>query len=104
MTEKMEQLYRSGDRFSAICCAPDHDPFGATKIFIVLASRSRSKAAGAASMPGDLGSQISDLEPSIGRREIISANSSTYAKQPCTRSSLTRIVSRSSPDPPGRLR
>ena len=70
------------------------------KIFIVLAFRSRSKAAGASSMPA-----ISEVRsatrssPSVSR-EITSANSSTYVKQPCTRNSLTRIVSGSRPARP----
>jgi len=78
----------------------DHEPFGAMKIFIVLASRSRSKAAGASSMPAISEVKSATWSPPSVSREITSANSSTYVKQPSTRSSLTRIVSGSSPARP----
>ena len=66
------------------------------KIFIVLASRSRSKAAGAASMPVISEVRSATWSPPSVSRAITAVDSSTYVKQPCTPSSLTRIVSGSS--------
>jgi hypothetical protein len=60
-----------------IGCAPDHEPFGAMKIFIVLASRSRSKAAGASSMPAMSEVRSASRSPPSFNREITSVNSST---------------------------
>src|SRR5260370_34569732 len=70
----------------------DHEPFGAMKIFIVLASRSRSKAAGAASMPAISGVTSAAWRPPSGRRGVHPVESLALVEQASARSFLARNV------------
>jgi hypothetical protein len=67
---------------------------------MVLALRSRSNAAGASSMAAICEVRSATRSAPSVSRPITSANSSTYVNEPCTRSSLIRIVRGSRPARP----